>query len=252
MEKGKNPVLSVDKAFNIIETLMENQYPMTLKELSVSNGYPRSTVHALLATMMNHDVVTQDSSGAYFLGDRLFEYGLSVFSSWSFIQFTKPYLRRISVQTGYDTILAYVNKGRLVNVGYYAGKGTESEIMHFIGKRNPFHATAQGKVFLAFYSDKIIRNLIKKEGMKKYTDNTITEFEVLMTEINLVRKHGYAVGNGELDTEKKVVSVPVYEKNGNVIYALGVMGSSVQIKDEDISGLVKILKREAKKLSELF
>ena len=52
-----NTVGSVDKAMTLLEILLARRVPMTLQELSAASGYPKSTAHALLATMRGHAVV---------------------------------------------------------------------------------------------------------------------------------------------------------------------------------------------------
>ena len=86
-------VQSVDKAMTLLEILLARRAPMTLQELSAASGYPKSTTHALLATMRTHAVIEQHSDGRYALGIRLFECGCAVSSACLSILPAKPMAR---------------------------------------------------------------------------------------------------------------------------------------------------------------
>lgn len=229
---------------------MKNKQAMSLKELNAETGYPKSTLHDLLATMLDHDVIAQDETGKYFLGDMLFEYGQAVFMSWNIIQQMHEYLEDLAHRTGLNVALAVVRKNHLVNVNFRIEKESGIKDSSFVGIQKPFHASSQGKVFLASYDDRKIMRIIRKEGMSSYTENTITDFEALMEEIELVRRNGYAIGNSEFTKNRKAISVPLKNKAGKVVYALAVLGKSEQIPDENVPQIAVALKEEAVKISE--
>lgn len=251
MADTKGTVHSVDKAFYLLDIMSANKEPMSLKALSAMTGFPKPTIHALLATMRERGIIEQNDHGAYELGYRLFEYGLSAYSSWDDIQLANPIMSRVVIETRSNCILAAVSSGHCINVGYWAASEAITGIFPFVGTRNPLHATAQGKVFLAYSDEKKIRRLIEKNGLKKYTPNTITDPDAFLTELRTIREKGFAICDGELHQNNKVVSVPVFSKEREVIYALGVLDDIQKIKDENVKEIVRVLKREAKKLSKV-
>lgn len=249
MAKRTGFINSVDKAFYILDLMSLNKDPMSLKELSAISGFPKSTVHALLSTMRENDIIEQDSRGYYALGRRLFEYGLSAYSNWENVQHVNPILENIAFQTNLNCILALAQNGSLINVGFWATAGVFTEIFPFVGTRYPLHATAQGKIFLASYEDKKVKKYIEKSGLKRYSEDTITDPEVLVAQLAEIRKNGYSLCSGELHSQNRAVSVPVFDSQGKVVYALGVLGLIDNIKDEDVKTIVRVLKKESKKVS---
>ena len=74
MEQEKQSVQSLDRAFAIIEHLSQNPGGMLLMDLSAATGLHKSTVHRLLASLINLGYVRKDSdSNKYRLTFKLFE-----------------------------------------------------------------------------------------------------------------------------------------------------------------------------------
>ena len=52
MPQENKPILSVAKAFRLLDILSEVKVPLSLAELSARAGWPKSTVYGLLSTML--------------------------------------------------------------------------------------------------------------------------------------------------------------------------------------------------------
>ena len=103
-QKGAGTVVqSVDKAMVLLEILYREQRPMYLMELSDASAYPKSTTHALLATMCYHGVVRQYRDGRYFLGLKLAQYGQSVSPVWEISREIYPHLMQLAKAGGGGT-----------------------------------------------------------------------------------------------------------------------------------------------------
>ena len=75
MPQEKGSVRSLGKALELLELLNRSRVPMTLQALSQASGYPKSTIHSLLATLRSYGCIRQESDGRYYLGTKLFEWG---------------------------------------------------------------------------------------------------------------------------------------------------------------------------------
>ena len=114
-QKGAGTVVqSVDKAMVLLEILYREQRPMYLMELSDASAYPKSTTHALLATMCNHGVVRQYRDGRYFLGLKLAQYGQSVSPVWEISREIYPHLMQLAKAGGGSTFFSVMEEDRLV------------------------------------------------------------------------------------------------------------------------------------------
>ncbi len=89
-----------------------------------------------------------------------------------------------------------------------------------IGKRIPAYSTAIGKALLSGYTNEKIAALYPG-GLQKITDKTITDPEVLYTQLKEIRDTKVAYETEESSLNITCIAVPV-EKNGEVVAALSV------------------------------
>ena len=66
-------VQSLERAIEILQTLKDAQRPLMLREICDRTGMAKSTVHRLLSTMRDADLIEQGQDGRYALGMSLFE-----------------------------------------------------------------------------------------------------------------------------------------------------------------------------------
>lgn len=243
-----NTVGSVDKAMTLLEILLARRVPMTLQELSAASGYPKSTAHALLATMRGHAVVEQQEDGRYALGIRLFECGCAVSSAWDIGRLAHPHLEQLAAASGASAFLALLDGANAISFDQCVSD-TGLQVVPAIGGRMPLHATSQGKVLLSGRSDREVLRILKKSGMQAFTPHTITDPERFVESLSAVRRQGYAVEDGEYRVGLRSAAAPVYERDGRMRYALGVAGLFRRVNGEDFQNAVAHLIHQARQLS---
>jgi len=97
--------------------------------------------------------------------------------------------------------------------------------------RRSAHALAIGKVVLSLLPERSRRRYIER-GLRAYTPRTITSPGALMSELNQVRKHGFAVGRGEFDLDYCCVAAPVLDAGGRFLAVLGLSTLSRTFESE--------------------
>lgn len=218
-----NIILSVSKAMELLQILSRAGKPLLLKEVSALCGYPKSTVFGLLTTMRMHDVVTQTPDGRYALGVRLFEYGQQVKRSWDISQAARPYMEHLCQQTGASVVLSFCEGGSVITLDQ-AEMRNGLRVVSEIGSRLPIYCTSPGKVFLAHMPRTGAETVLRSQSMTPFTPHTVTDIPTLMQEIDRCRADGYAVENGEYRIGLRSVSAPVFTAEGDVRYAVSVIG----------------------------
>ena len=218
-----NIILSVSKAMELLQILSRADKPLLLKEVSALCGYQKSTVFSLLTTMRTHDVVTQTPDGRYALGVRLLEYGQQVKRSWDISRLARPYMEHLCQQTGSSVVLSFCEGGSVITLDQ-AETRNGLRVVSDIGTRLPIYCTSPGKVFLAYMPRTGAETVLRSQNMTQFTPHTVTDIPVLMQEIDRCRADGYAVENGEYRIGLRSVSAPVYTVEGQVRYAVSVIG----------------------------
>ena len=87
--------------------------------------------------------------------------------------------------------------------------------------RLPLHATAVGKVLLAFGSRSLVR-VLGGGDLPRYTPRTLVGPIALEGDLQRTRAHGFALADSELQPGSGAVAVPVFDVHGRSIAAIEV------------------------------
>lgn len=248
MQEGKI-IQSVAKAMQLLDLLAAANEPMSLAEISQRTGCPKSTVHGLLSTMRDYSVIAQDEQGRYMLGIRLFEYGCTLSSSWTILETARPFIQHISYETGQTVFLSILDRGEVITLDH-AESRIGLQVIAEVGCRLPVHCTSQGKLFLAYMSEQERAALLERTIFSAYTEHTITSEEVLLKELEHIREMGYSLENGEYKTGLRSVAAPIFDQEGRVRYAIGIIGMFRHIEAEQFSRAVDVVRKTAARISE--
>ena len=249
MQEGKT-IQSVAKAMQLLDILAASNQPMGLAEISAITHWPKSTIHGLLSTMRETSVVAQDEEGRYMLGILLFEYGCTLSSSWTIIEKAKPFIQHISYETGEAVFLSILDRGEVITLDR-ADNRTGLQATAEMGCRLPVHCTSQGKLFLAYMPPADREAVLKRTELAAYTPHTITTREELLRELEQIRQQGYAVENGEYKLGLRSVAAPIVDHNGQVRYAIGIIGMFRQIETEKFCDAIAVVRETADKISQI-
>ena len=223
-DKNKSHVQSLARALRLLETLANAEREISLTELADKLEWPKSTVHGILATLRDYRFVDQsDVNGRYRLGVRLFEYGQKAARNWGIREIALPVMQKLNAQCGEMVQLATEDAGEV----FYLEKLDSTHIIRIvseIGTRLPMHCSGLGKVLLAYRTPADARAILMRNGMRRMTNNTITDPVQMDMELAKIRKQGYALDNQEIMEGLRCVAAPIRDMNGNVKYAVSVSG----------------------------
>jgi DNA-binding IclR family transcriptional regulator len=221
-------IQSVDRAARILRALAAGSGRLGVSELSDRLGLAKGTVHGLLRTLHDHGLVEQDAdSDKYQLGPQL-------------LQLSNRYLDLNELRArslAWSELLA-TRAGEAVRIGVPHGNGvlvvhhvfrpdTSLQILE-VGAVLPMHATALGKVVLAYLAEPE-RNDVLDAGLPKLTGRTISTLPALERELDAVRKRGYAVEREESVLGEVGIAAPIFGRNGAVVGGIGVAGPSERL-----------------------
>ena len=199
-------VQSIERAFDLLEMLADAGGALGLSELATISGLPLPTVHRLMRTLVNRGYVRQEASRRYTLGSRLIRLGET--SSRMLGTWLRPFLAQLVRQTGETANLAMLDGDEVV---YIAQVPSPHSMRMFTepGRRVRPHCTAVGKALLAQLPPGEARALLERDGMPAYTPTTITDPDLLLAHLEVIRKQGYAVDEGEQEIGVRCFAVAV-------------------------------------------
>ncbi|GHH87364.1 IclR family transcriptional regulator [Streptomyces sulfonofaciens] len=192
---GVREVKSAARTVELLEVLAARGggRPARLQELAEGLGVPRSSMYALLQTLIARGWVRTDVTGSlYGIGIHALLTGTSYLDSDPWVRAVRPFLDEAS-----DAVGETIHLGRLdgMNVAYLATRESHEYLRTIsrVGRRLPAHVGALGKALLAQRPDEEL-----PEGpYERFTPNTLTEREALVADLAEVRRRGYAVDREE-------------------------------------------------------
>jgi IclR family acetate operon transcriptional repressor len=236
-------VHSVSHAIRILELFHHGQ-ALGLSEISRGVGIPRATAHRLLKTLVHHELLVRTSESKYRLSLRLLELGAAALATSTLQQVVYPFLVAL-VQATQETAHFAVKDG--YHVGYVAKVDSPHPIRMYahIGWRGPLHATAAGKVLLAFSDSAFMRSVLEMP-LNPFTVRTKLDREQLLEELRCVRSSGYAVDDEELLDGLMCIAVPVmhHDKLYGAISLAGPKGRMSALSLEETVALLQKQSRE--------
>lgn len=238
-------VPAVYKALNILELLADSSVGLTLLDIVEESNLAKSSVHYLLVTLERCGYVRRsERTGRYLLGAKLFGMAHSAVGNHSLRQLTAPYLAGLRLRTRLTVHLAIFEQNEAVLIDRLeTSRG--AHLASWVGKRMDLHCTAIGKAILAFLPDEEIEDAIRKHGLARHNDNTVSTSRRLREELNRVAQSGYALDNEEDELGIRCLGVPIFGPADRPIAAISVVGSTSELSLDDIPRLLSELQQTA-------
>lgn len=249
-----NLVQSVDRALRIIEFLAENPTGTGITEISKSLGLSKGTVHRLISTLKERDFAYQSSNTElYRLSYKILYLYNCISNNIDMFKVSRPIIRKFADKVDATVHLATLDEKRsnIVYIDRIEPMNSQKPFVMSsrVGKKAPCYCTAAGKILLSQYSDDEIRDIMKGEEYKTYTDKTIKNIDEFLEEIHKVRKQGYALDENEYDHGIICISIPIYNSNDKIDFAMSVTGLILYTKAEELINLKDQLDEVSRKVS---
>lgn len=244
MALGKSvyTVLTVHKAFEVLEYLSESPTDTCLQTIASKVVMTRNKAFRLLATLCENGLIEQDkSSGSYRLGMNAFSLAQKLIRNSYVINLAHPVIENLAKKHG-EAVYMTVIKGDDVLFLDMADCNQQIKAVPLIGKTFPFFTNAAGKVMKALESTEAIEWIVSKKRGKAMN---ITNPEHLVSELLEIRSNGgIAVDSGGLGEGVSSVAVAVKDYAGHVIGAITMLGPSFRflkkrIEKEIIPSLIE-------------
>jgi DNA-binding IclR family transcriptional regulator len=215
---GARRVASVERAVAVLETLVE-AVELGTNEIARRTGINASSVSRLLSTLAAAGLVEQVAeSGRYRLGLRLVELGNAALARLDVRELARPHLRALVAATGETATLSVPGEEFAITIDFVRSPASVQGVAQ-IGRPSVPHATAVGKVLLAF-GDVSLPDVT----LRAYTPSTIVERAHLDREVDRVRAQGWAQAVGEREDDLNAIAAPVRNAAAELVAVVGVQG----------------------------
>ena len=210
----------------LLGALARHATPVNLKQLAAETRLHPSTAHRILSVMVDNRLVDRIEPGTYRLGIRLLEFGSLVKSRISVRQEALAPMQELHHELGETINLSVRHEDEVVYIERTSGNSSMMRVVQIIGARAPLHITAVGKLFLAQDGADKCAEYAKRTGLPRYTENTLTDADSLLREVERIRRQGYAFDNEEAEKGVSCIGAGIYNDEGRLVAGLSVSAPS--------------------------
>lgn len=214
---------STQVAFQIIEVMAAGGESMRVTDLARQLGMPKARIYRFLQTLVAIGYVIQDpETERYRLTLKLFHLGQAIADGTQLITVARPELIRLRDLTGQTVTLSVLEEQgmRVIDI---VRMESPVQIVTKPGALLDFHASAQGKLALAFGPARLW-DVVRGAALHAYTGNTITDIAALEREVGEVRTRGWAVAPSEVLPGVNAVSAPILDANNTLVGSINIAG----------------------------
>jgi IclR family KDG regulon transcriptional repressor len=241
---------TVEKALSILLEFIPHNQPMGTVDLSAKLNLHKSTVNRMLHVLSRFEFLQQDPQSKKFsLGKAANELGKALNRSYDaqLVAAAGPHIDDLcnrlqetvvlEVLSGHSTILVYVAEGP-----------GPIYVREAVGERRPVHASAGGKLLLAFSSLET-RNRYLNGSLPAVTSKTITNLDLLHAHLDKLCQQGYAIDDEEVHVGIRAVAAPIFSRKKEIIAAAVVTGLVQKISLDRDSSIISQVRAAAVRIS---
>ena len=213
---------TVEKAVDVLHFLHRAGAAQGVTAVGRGLGLPKATAHRLLRALCRHGLVEQDESGRYHPGLGLVALGLGALEREPVVAAARSVLEAEAERIGETIFLAAARAGRVLVLDKCEGSGFLRAAPR-VGSEIPAHATAVGKIYLAFAPEQV------RVGaqLEAYTARTLADAAALERDLARVRERGWAENREEWIPGLVGVAAPIHA-HGRLVASLAASGAAAR------------------------
>ncbi|QNE48639.1 IclR family transcriptional regulator (plasmid) [Glaciihabitans sp. INWT7] len=223
------------RALDLLSAFDVRSRRLTLSEMAARCNLPVPTAYRLVKVLTEWGALERGSDRRYEIGRRVWELGLLADVQTEIRQIAAPFLQDLFVATREAVYLAVRQGKSALYVDRLTGR-VAPKVYANVGSRLPLHATGVGKVLLAHSPEDVTEDVLAH--LRQYTPYTGVDQAKLRRELAVVRQRGFARTMQELDMSTASIAVPIFDSDGLVESALGLVTSDLR---KDLSRVLPAL-----------
>lgn len=212
------------RATEILNLLAARPDGMTISEISVELDIPKTSAFDIVQTLRKQHFL-RETRKRFTIGYMAHEVGEAYQPDKDLYGIVRPTLSPLGDEFGMTASLVFYEDDGLVYAMEYRPAG--SILSSGASSGHGFlHASASGKVLLAFMPETKRNKELEKINFVALTDRTITSEEAFLRELAEVKKRGYALDMREFNPLQTCVSAPILHR-GQALAAVTLSGLQV-------------------------
>jgi len=233
---------SLLKAIETIDAVAEVG-SVGIRELSSITGFPPSTIHRIVATLLQKHYFQQDPvTKRYSLSFRFLELGSRVQQQTHLTSIARPHLERLMAETRESINLAVRDGDSAVYLDNVHSNYTMLQLFTRPGARVPLYATGVGKLFLSRMSASDLDAYLQRVAITPFTRYTLIEKDQIIEELEQIRPRGFAVDNEEMEEGVRCVAALIFDYNGQPAASVSISGAAMRVTPDRVEHFGDLIK----------
>lgn len=226
---------TVETTCEIVEEL-ERQGGATVTEVATALNLSKGGAYNHLATLRETGYVTKED-GEYALSYKFLNKGRYVLDTDLLYRAGRNTTKRLAADTGEFTHLMTCQNGRGIYLLKEKGEKGISEDFNKMKmrKHDYLHWSSSGKAYLAHLPTEEAKRIIDEHGLPSMNENTITDPDDLLDELEAIREQGYAVNDQEEIVGTRAIGAPIMNDRG-LYGAVSISGPKSRFTYDEIEG----------------
>jgi len=208
----------VERIVRILGAFDAEHTQLSAAELARRAELPTSSAYRITAELADAGLLERDAGGRLRIGMRLWELTTRGSRALALRQAALPEMERIQAALHEHVQLGVVDGEDVLFLEQLSHPSAVSNVAAVAG-RLPLHASSSGLVLLAFGRQQL-RDRVLGAPLRAVAPKTITDPAVLRRRLEAVRRDGYAILAGSIESVATGISVPVRDRAGSTIAAL--------------------------------
>ena len=230
-DNDKYSIQVLERAFSILDSLLQANEPLSLDMIMNRTGLTKSTAFRIVTNLVRYGYVTETENG-YWLGLKMISFGQAVERFLDVRITAAPFLKVLRDKTDETVYLATLtNDWSVLYIDKCASKQPVGVTLHSVGMTIEMYCSGLGKTLVAHQPEAKIRRWLQNHDLPYLTPNTITTPEAFLAELEAIRQRGYGIDNGERSLAIHCVAAPIRNAQGKVVAALSVAGPTERMPD---------------------
>ena len=237
------------KAIQILDIFPDIDKPVSITELATLTNLNITTVYRIANILAAHGYLRKEGKrGKYTIGLKFLKFNNVLTNNLKIRGIALPFMEKLCTASGESTNLAVPDGDKAVYIEHIESNHT-LRTFTALGNQVPLHCTGVGKIFCAYMDTDLLHSSVMKKPLNRLTENTISDYGVLLKELSTIKREGVALDNGEMEIDVRCVAAPVFDSIGKVAAAVSISGPYTRLPDKRVNELKPLVKKYATDIS---
>lgn len=202
------------KGLRILRLFDPEHKTLSLKEISEAMNISPSSAFRFTNTLVQLNYLDKDAKKKTLsLAKKAYLLGLSIVNSFSLLDVVKPFIDDVNKRYNISVDSCVLEDRALLQLYFRGAK--DAPVYKALIINPAIHCTGLGKAILAYLPEVELAEIMKNMPLVRRTKNSITDKQELLSDLERIRRRGYATNNEEYINGLITIATPFFDLKTN-------------------------------------